>query len=49
MKSDKKLGSRRKSGWYTEHPWRSLFRKIPDYPARPRTKKNKLLRPIHRA
>ena len=49
MKTDRKAGSRRKHGWLSKHPWRPLFRKPPDYPARPRTKKNKLLRPIHRA
>lgn len=48
MKTDKRAG-RRKYGWRSKHSWRMLFRNPPHYPARPRTNKNKLLRPIHRA
>lgn len=49
MKTDKKARGRRKCGWRSKHPWRVLFRSPPHYPTKPRTKKNKLLRPIHRA
>lgn len=49
MKTAKRFKSRcRKSFWLTRNLWRTPG-KPPAYPATPRSKKNKLLRPIHRA